>query len=90
MIIKLTKKELEDAEPGVIRSGFHPRVGVWVAVRGGIPDWTVYALNDGVFKLGTTMAEKIEHVMAHGHKVYRDHALSLVDADKEAAGRFRE
>lgn len=90
MTIELTKKELEDALPGIIRSGVHPSVGVWVAVRGGVPDWTVYATPESEFKDGVSMDEKLSYVADRGDKVYRDHALKLVTADKEAAGRFRE
>lgn len=53
----------------------------WVAVRGGIWDWAIYAHYEGFPE---------EFIAAHGSKVHRDHHIkTLVPCNKEAFDMYR-
>lgn len=76
----ITLVDLKTMEPKTIfDSGFEPQLGYWVAVRGNIHDWAVYASR----AWSNDIAE-------HGGKVWKPHALRLVSVDEEAAWWYRE
>ncbi len=80
---QLTLQDLESYEHGVFSYGYHPKVGWWVAVRGIIPDWTVYATTDRTHK------DDWEWIRDSGDKTTKEAGVGLVMADDQAAEMWR-
>lgn len=59
---------------------------LWVAVRGGVADWAVYA---HWFRPERELADEIERITREGDKVPRGYAYRLVPHDDEAEDRYR-
>ena len=79
----LTLKELEALNhKDIFAHGYRLGFGHWVAIRGGMPDWAVYATNDGKWDP--------RDIADHGNKVSKREALQLVVADPEATGMYRQ
>lgn len=86
----LTLEMLKEMEPETIFSYGHDfELGRWVAVRGGIHDWAIYATKKS-FKPTATELEIRQYIASQGDKVWCERALQLVDSDKEAAAWYRE
>jgi hypothetical protein len=70
--------------------GYEPALGVWVAVRGGIPDWAVYHNKQKFLSLHDAAPVDLQEVADHGNKVWEGEAIRLTGADKEAAAWYRK
>jgi len=57
----------------------------WVAVRGNVPDWAVYAQNPHYGEMAWSF-NRIEH---YGDKVFASNAKKLVSCDDEALAAYR-
>lgn len=90
----LTLQKLKDMEPGIFERGLtiDNRSGVnlantdqvlrWVATRGGIHDWAIYAGPEDWSE---------ERVRDYGDKVHnRDNVQKLVPCDEEALEMYRD
>lgn len=61
---------------------------VWVAVRGGAPDWAVYA--DTVSRASGRDETAIKYVSQYGIKLTKSEAMKLVVADEHAWDKYRK
>jgi hypothetical protein len=87
---ELALEDLRSVPPGTIFDfGYEPALGVWVAVRGGIPDWAVYHDKQS-FLSHPNDTTVVEHVAENGNKVWEGEAIRLVGATSEAAQWYRK
>ena len=77
----LTLEQLRQMKPETIfAKGWEPKIGHWVAIRGGIYDWAVYA----------TKADMDDAYIANrGDKVWKKYAVRLVNATPGAEKWYR-
>ncbi|NCD07327.1 MAG: hypothetical protein EOL97_14535 [Spirochaetia bacterium] len=93
---KLTMEMLENAEPNSVLfqgeiedspNGFYingtKKMLKYVVCRGGVPDWCIYA--EDCYR-----DMSFEEVKRVGHKVLKETAKVVIEADKEVFGWYRE
>ncbi len=84
-MVTLTVDELILMGPDeIFAHGWHRRIGSWVAIRGGIHDWAVYAI-PGPIEDSLSPRD----ISERGDKQPSNVAGLLVHADKEALAMYR-